>query len=173
MTRHNIGFLLINEITKKVKPKSTHKTKSYSCYEIDYGARRVILVKPLMYMNRSGEVLEKLLEKYSIPLKNLLVIVDDFNLPFGKLRFRSKGSSGGHNGLNSIISHLQDNSFPRLRIGIGYENIQDPIQFVLGRFNKDERKRLPEIITSSVEACFFYLRYGINKTMNQYNQESN
>ncbi|MFQ5649608.1 MAG: aminoacyl-tRNA hydrolase [bacterium] len=171
-TRHNVGFMVIDELlrTHDHDKVSEKKSRIFSRFEIRLSdEHRVILLKPLTYMNRSGVAVSEVVDNSNIPLSNLLVILDDFNLPFGRLRFKRKGSAGGHNGLKSIIAHLQDHSFPRLRIGIGQEEVDDPVRFVLGRFCLEERNSLVDVIRTAAEACRFFAHHGITKTMNKYN----
>ncbi len=120
-------------------------------------------------MNGSGEAVVELAQQFKIPHSNLLVIFDDFNLPFGKLRSRSKGSDGGHNGLASVIQELGSNNFSRLRVGIGKDNLADTVEFVLSKFSKKEKKELPGLINLAAEACLHFVSEGIYKTMNKFN----
>lgn len=169
-SRHNIGFMVIDEFVRTHKAQFTAKSKNYKITNTKLnGGQNVVLAKPRTFMNRSGEAVAELVREFKVPHNKLLIILDDFNLPFGKLRFRSEGSTGGHNGLKSIIDQLQSTAFPRLRIGIGQEFSEDPINFVLGKFNKEEKKLLPEIIKRSADACLFFVKNGISKTMNKYN----
>jgi PTH1 family peptidyl-tRNA hydrolase len=128
-----------------------------------------MLAKPQTFMNRSGAAVSELCGIFEIALSDLLVIVDDFNLPFGKLRLRSKGSDGGHNGLASIIDELGTSDFARLRVGIGKEFIDDTVDFVLSPFDKLERVDLKVILDQCVQACTSFVVEGINKAMNRYN----
>ena len=139
-TRHNIGFLVIDHLKKTNESSTPVKKKNYRFTKIVFSEQSVILVKPQAYMNRSGEAVVELVQQFKIPRNNLLIIFDDFNLPFGKLRARSKGSDGGHNGLASVIHELGSSDFPRLRIGIGRDNLTDTIKFVLSKFNKKKKK---------------------------------
>jgi PTH1 family peptidyl-tRNA hydrolase len=120
-------------------------------------------------MNRSGAAVREVLEIFQISLNDTMVIVDDFNLPFGKIRVRRKGSDGGHNGLASIIQDSGRQDFPRLRIGIGQESISDPVSFVLTAFDAEEQARLPELVNLAAEACLSFVEHGVTKTMSKYN----
>ncbi len=120
-------------------------------------------------MNRSGEAVVELVQQFNISPSNLLIIFDDFNLPFGKLRARSKGSDGGHNGLASVIHELGSNDFSRLRVGIGQDNLVDTVEFVLSKFNRKEKKELPGLIDLAADACLHFVAGGIYKTMNTFN----
>ena len=168
-TRHNLGFMIVDKIAQVHNCVFKHKSDLYSITKTRFNVKNVILAKPMTYMNRSGVAVIELLKKYKIPLRNLLILLDDFNLPFGKIRLRSKGSDGGHNGLASIIYEMSRLDFPRLRVGIGTENIIDPIRFVLSDFGQDEQKRLPHILQESYEASLHFVVHGINTTMNTSN----
>lgn len=172
-TRHNIGFMVIDEIASQYESMRRFHALSHigTCLKVRAG-QGIIAAKPLTFMNRSGDAVSDLLNQFRVPLDNLLIIVDDLALPFGKIRLRKKGSAGGHNGLKSIIERLGGDSFPRLRIGIGQNgntNIEDTVDFVLSKFDKDERKRLPGIIEHSADACASFVKIGIENTMNGYN----
>jgi PTH1 family peptidyl-tRNA hydrolase len=121
-------------------------------------------------MNRSGWAVRQIVENFSLSVEDLLIICDDFNLPFGTLRFRKKGSDGGHNGLKSIIYHLQTENFDRFRLGIGTD-FSDAISFVLDNFSKKERTQLNDLLPISTEALKHWIENGIEKTMNIYNRQ--
>jgi PTH1 family peptidyl-tRNA hydrolase len=135
----------------------------------DAGGKRIAAAKPLTYVNRSGEALAAILKKYNLSPSKCLVIVDDFNLPLGRLRFRRNGSDGGHNGLKSIIGYIGID-FPRLRVGIGPRPQKGSvIDFVLGTFSKEESEQLHPIFPSIREAIHLYIGQGIEAVMNRYN----
>lgn len=136
------------------------------------GDKPLFLLLPLTYMNHSGIAVRDVMRKKEIALEDLLVITDDFQLPFGQLRFRPKGSGGGHNGLASIIEHLGDDQFSRLRIGVGAP-AGSSTDYVLGNFSKQEQKALKAIIEAAAEGCLVWLNEGINKAMEQYNKRIN
>jgi len=129
----------------------------------------VMLMKPLTYMNKSGEAVAELVQQFEVPHSNLLIIFDDFNLPFGKLRARPKGSDGGHNGLASVIRDLGSRDFPRLRVGIGRDEQKEVVKFVLSKFSRKEKKELPGLIELAGNACCSFVEDGILKTMNKFN----
>ncbi len=168
-TRHNIGFLVIDYLKKTNESSPPVKNRNYTFTKFAFGEESVILLKPLTYMNRSGEAVAELVRQFKIPHGNLLIVLDDFNLPFGKLRARSRGSDGGHNGLASVIHELGSNDFPRLRVGIGKDNQTGTIDFVLSKFNRKEKKELPGLIDLAAEACLHFVGGGILKTMNKFN----
>ncbi|MFQ5753026.1 MAG: aminoacyl-tRNA hydrolase [bacterium] len=168
-TRHNLGFMIVEKISRDLNCPYSYKNEIYGVAKSKVDTKNVILAKPLTYMNRSGVVVSKLVDKYKIPFRNLLIILDDFNLPFGKLRLRSRGSDGGHNGLASIIQEISSLTFPRLRVGIGQENIEDSVDFVLSNFDENEVKMLPQIIQRASEASLNFVVKGITKTMSTFN----
>jgi PTH1 family peptidyl-tRNA hydrolase len=127
-----------------------------------------VLAKPLTYMNDSGLAVRKLAARERAPLHDLLVVTDDFSLPFGKMRFREGGSHGGHNGLRSIIEELATEAFPRLRIGIG-EPGRDAVDHVLSVFQPAERQRLDELLDAAADAVEAWARDGVSKASNRFN----
>jgi PTH1 family peptidyl-tRNA hydrolase len=169
-TRHNLGFMVIDALAQSRRAAMNYiKEKVYLMGRDTINGSPVILVKPLTYMNRSGEAVAELCRIFEISPPNILVVADDVNLPFGKLRLRPGGSNGGHNGLASIIAALGRSDFPRLRIGIGREGIADLVKFVLSEFEMPERKELDDILKRSAQACTTFVVEGINKTMNRFN----
>jgi PTH1 family peptidyl-tRNA hydrolase len=139
-----------------------------SVLEIRAGGQELVLAKPQTYMNDSGRAVRRLLQSYHVPLVDLLVVADDFALPFGKLRFREAGSHGGHNGLRSIIADLNSEKFSRLRVGIG-EPGRGAVDHVLSRFSADESARLPILLDASAEAVETWVRQGTSKAANRFN----
>ena len=133
-----------------------------------YKGLDVVLVKPLTFMNDSGIAVRKVLAKERAPLAEMLVVVDDFSLPFGKLRFREGGGPGGHNGLRSIIDELGSESFSRLRVGIGEPN-RSFIDHVLSTFAIEERQRLDELLDAAADAVETWAREGTNKAATRHN----
>src|SRR6188472_1716412 len=136
--------------------------------QVRLGGEDVILAKPLTYMNDSGVAVRKLLARERAPLIEVLVVADDFALPFGKLRFREAGSHGGHNGLRSIIAELNSEKYSRLRVGIG-EPGRGAVDHVLSRFSTDERARLPILLDASAEAVEMWAKHGTSKAANRFN----
>lgn len=145
-TRHNIGFRVLDSMCSEWQLMT--KTSALTCKVGD-----VMYAKPQTFMNLSGASVLALVQYYKIDLHNILVIYDDKDLPFGTLRFRTSGSSGGHNGMNSIIPSLGTQEFSRLRIGVANEEMEkyDTADFVLAKFTKEEEKGLPDIIKQAVE----------------------
>lgn len=175
LTRHNVGFMVIDKLADSAEfsgVAGAFRMKEQYQALVNKGVisgDKAMLVKPQTYMNRSGQAVAGIMQNLSEPIGELLVISDDYNLPFGAIRFRRDGSSGGHKGLQSIIEQLGDNKFHRLRVGVGLPERVDPVEFVLERFTKAEEKEMREIISRSVEAIIFYIKNGIEKSMNKYN----
>jgi PTH1 family peptidyl-tRNA hydrolase len=168
-TRHNIGFLIIDAILAAYKISPKPGKGDYYYAELDLAGKNTLLVKPTTYMNASGIAVKQLIGYYSIDLQDMLVVYDDFHLPFGTLRFRTKGSDGGHNGIESIIYQLKTESINRLRFGIG-DQFHDSIKFVLSKFSRIEKKSLGDLIKVAIEGIFFWLENGIDEAMNYFNK---
>jgi PTH1 family peptidyl-tRNA hydrolase len=170
-TRHNIGFEVVDEFAHQ-QHVQFHKGK-FKGEEatVTLDGHRVLLLKPHTLMNLSGDAVSAAVRFYKIPLKNVLVICDDVNLPVGKLRLRAKGSDGGHNGLWHVINRLGSQEFPRLRIGIGTKPPQmDLADYVLGRFLSAERPLMDDARDNAVRALETWVRDGIDTAMNTWNQ---
>lgn len=165
-TRHNTGFIFINAFVKQYK-KKFKKYPGYQQVEINKDGQEIKCIKPLLYMNCSGIVVAHILENEP---EDFLVVVDDINLPLGRLRFRVRGSDGGHLGLRSIIEVLNTEDFPRLRIGVAnQESIArdiDAAEFVLRRFEKEEKKILKEVIDKGIKGIEIYLAQGFENAQN-------
>jgi len=170
-TRHNIGFECLDLLIEKLKAVSASKTDFSHIVELSLGSREIWLGYPSEMMNQSGLAAGELLELLDLTADNMLVVVDDFNLPLGSIRFRKSGSDGGHNGLASIINQLGTSDFSRLRLGIRpADEIEDSVQFVLGRFQPDEQKEVKRMLARSIEALIFALRHRFDETMSQFNE---
>ena len=171
-TRHNIGFAVVDELAKvwQMPLKENKRFQGLFAEGVVVGGQKVRLLKPLTYMNRSGQSVRAVTDWYKVQASSVLVIYDDMDLPVGKLRIRLSGSAGGHNGMKSIISHLGGKDFPRLRIGIGKsDGEKGTISYVLGKFAPEESKIMAEILDISVRAVELGLKEGIEKSMNRYN----
>ncbi len=173
-TRHNAGFQALSCLA--------HRNHIRLCRSLRYksiigkgrvGKEEVVLLQPLTFMNNSGVVIKPILKRYRIKKDKLLILCDDLNLPLGKVRLRPKGSDGGHKGLESIISCLGTEDFPRLRIGIGSHTVisakEDWSNFVLSPFNKEEKVQLKEILKKTAFAVEFLLDMGMEETMSKFN----
>lgn len=167
-TRHNIGFMFIESIEKDINLsfKIDKKFKAMVCKEKIEG-EDILFVKPITYMNNSGEAVKAIVDFYQIDTTDILVIMDDMDLPVGKVRIRKNGSSGGQKGLNNIISLLHTNEIKRIRIGIGKG--EDAINHVLGLFSKEERKEIDSIIDKAYYMIKDYLTLSFENFMSKYN----
>jgi PTH1 family peptidyl-tRNA hydrolase len=169
-TRHNVGFGVIESILKQRRLRLQPTTDLYDWAADDLGERRIVYAMPKTFMNLSGIAAEALLHETGLEPSEMLIVVDDFNLPLGSLRIRKGGSDGGHNGLESIIDQLQTEEFPRLRLGIGpVPEGADVIEFVLGKFNKEESERTEEMIKKASDAAMFCLDHSLEEAMSIYN----
>jgi PTH1 family peptidyl-tRNA hydrolase len=168
-TRHNVGFEVIDAvINEKELPVKNERLGDLAV--VKHRGRTLYLLKPSTYMNRSGKAVQYWLQKLNIDQKNLLVIVDDLNIDFGRIRIRAKGSDGGHNGLRDIQQYI-GTEYARIRIGIGDAFHQgQQVNYVLGKWSAEEKKILPEIIKKCTRALFDFSFRGIHQTMNTYNK---
>lgn len=172
-TRHNVGFDAIDIIARRHNIV-LNKIKFKAVYgEGNIGNEKVLLVKPQTFMNNSGITVREIFQFYKVPIENIIVIVDDIDIDFATVRIKMKGSAGSHNGLKSIIYHLQNDEFPRIKIGIGkkYPN-QDLADFVLSRFSKEDRQVVEESIMTAAEAVDVIIGEGIINAMNKYNTKT-
>lgn len=160
-TRHNAGFIFLNSLAKKYQKRFSHRP-AYDYAQVNIGGKAIRLIKPLLYMNRSGTVVAEILKKQS---EEFLVVLDDINLPLGKLRLRKKGSDGGHLGLRSIIESLNTSDFPRLRIGIGKRDI-DAVDYVLSPFKPKEKRLLKRIIEQGIKGIEILVKKGFEPAQN-------
>lgn len=169
LTRHNIGFLCIDQFADKHNAKFEVNKLAYKA-EFKFKGKNIHLIKPTTYMNLSGKAVAYWLKELKIPLENVLILTDDLNLPFGKVRMRAKGSSGGQNGLNNINEVLQTENYARLRIGIGNEYAKGhQIDYVLSRFSQDQFKEMPFLMDRVADQTLSFCMEGIAVAMNKYN----
>ncbi len=172
MTRHNIGFEVIDYIADQYNVK-VKKLKFKGLFaETNISGEKVILLKPQTYMNLSGESIRDFAAFYKIPTENIIVINDDIYLDTGRMRIRAKGSAGGHNGLKSIIYQLNSDMFPRIRIGVNspLREKAELADFVLGRFSKEEIPVLEDVIIRAKKSVEEIIANGIESAMNKYNR---
>jgi PTH1 family peptidyl-tRNA hydrolase len=174
-TRHNVGFLVIDELARRhqltlsMAPSQVPETFVAK----KYGAAPLLLAKPLTFMNRSGDSVAALSRYFDIEPADLLVIIDEAALPFGRLRARARGSAGGHNGLKSVIDRLGTQEFPRLRLGVGRgDSRRDLADHVLSKFEPGERAELDTFIARAADAAELFAVDGIATVMNRYNPET-
>ena len=170
-TRHNAGFMVIDELAGKCNISVTEKKHKALIGKGMIGAEKVILVKPQTFMNLSGESVREVIDYYKIEEKTeLIVISDDISLDVGAIRIRKKGSAGGHNGLKNIILHLGHDEFQRIKMGVsekpsGYELVD----YVLGRFGEEDRKLMKESVERATEAIEVIITDGADAAMNKFN----
>jgi len=170
-TRHNAGFLCMDYIAEKCNCKVNRlKFKSLTA-DVVIGGKRVLLIKPQTYMNKSGEAVSEAAAFYKIPSENIIVLCDDVNFDPGKLRIRKKGSDGGQKGVRSIIEHLGNDAFPRIKLGVGKKPTPeyDMADWVISRFSKEEEKALFSAIESAYDALTLMLSDKTEQAMAKYN----
>ncbi len=178
-TRHNAGFRIIALLTNMLKISLKPGKGEFLFGKGMYSDSEVLLVVPLTYMNDSGVAVRDVIEQFGIELGDLLLVYDDFQLPLGQLRFRENGSDGGHNGMASVIYHLNTEEIQRLRIGIGgaslpNENRKDQMaDYVLAPFEKDEEPIITAAVNRAATAVQEWIQHGIVYTMNRFNATLN
>ncbi len=169
-TRHNLGFMLIDELERQFQTQVKRQECRALVGRISIDERTVELVKPQTYMNLSGETVSCLLKKVSRSGKNIIVVTDDLALPLGSIRLRARGSAGGHNGLKSLIECLKTDEFIRLRIGMKPEHpIFNTKNFVLEKFSKNDLETVEKVLERSADAVRAVINDGVEKAMAQYN----
>lgn len=168
-TRHNMGFMVIDKILDNLNIKFT-KTKHKGIYtQTKIKGNDVIILKPLTYMNLSGDSIREVMSYYKISIDDILVIYDDMDTEVGSLRLRISGSAGGHNGLKSIIANLGSDKFKRIRVGIGKDKNIDIINYVLGKPKKEDLDKIDEATTKAMKAAIDFVNTPFDKVMSMYN----
>ena len=169
-TKHNVGFMLLDTLAKHLEAPEWKTKRDALVTETRIGAEKALLVKPLTYMNDSGRAIGPLLTWYKLRPEDLIVAHDDMDIPVGMIRIRKKGSAGGHNGIKSVLYHMQDENFPRVRIGIGRPPVGwTVIKHVLTPFSPDDRILIDEVIDRLVPAVECIVRDGVDLAMNRFN----
>ncbi|AFZ30920.1 peptidyl-tRNA hydrolase [Gloeocapsa sp. PCC 7428] len=175
-TRHNIGFAAVDALARSWKMPLSENRKFQGEFGegVSPNREKIRLLKPLTYMNNSGQAIRAVVDWFKLPPESILVIYDDMDLPVGKIRLRLSGSAGGHNGMKSAIAHLGTQNFPRLRIGIGkpeqaVSNNGKTISHVLGRFSPTENQVVTKLLPLVVDCVELCLKQGVEKAMNRYN----
>jgi len=171
-TRHNAGCVLVNRLARRWNTKLKVMDKTFRGAEVNRDDQEILLAKPRVFMNMSGTAVKRIQEKYHIPLENLIVAHDDFDISLGEIRIKRAGSSGSHKGLMSVIERLETQDFPRIKIGIGpVPEESDPADFVLSSFMESERGLLEESIDNAVKAFDIILNSSLDRAMNVYNKK--
>jgi peptidyl-tRNA hydrolase, PTH1 family len=173
LTRHNVGFLVVDKLADTARVVFRPGKGDYWYAKCSLNDTEVTLVKPATFMNNSGVAVKEILEQQEISLQEMLVVCDDFQLPLGAIRLRPNGTGGGHNGLSSIIYHLQTDQFARLRCGIASaimpaEKVKMK-DFVLEQFSQSELPNVKVMVERAQEACVLYITDGIERSMNRFN----
>lgn len=169
-TRHNVGFAVIAELTRRNGGARSVAKFQAELTEIRFGSEKVVLVCPLTYMNRSGTTIGPLVAFYKLPPEDLMVVCDDLSLPLGKIRLRAQGSSGGQKGLQDAIRALGSDVFPRLRIGIGATPAGwETSDYVLSRFSAEELPVVQQAAWTAADAVESWVNSGLSATMNKFN----
>ena len=168
-TRHNMGFIAVDLLAEKYGIKVDKIKFKALVGEGRIAGRKVLLVKPQTYMNLSGQSVMEVMNFYKEDIENLIVIYDDIDIPTGTIRLRKKGSAGTHNGMRNIVYLLQEDGFPRIRVGIGSESKVDLIHYVTSGVTKKEKDLLEDALTRAADAVACIVEKGIEKAMNEYN----
>jgi PTH1 family peptidyl-tRNA hydrolase len=166
-TRHNIGFVVLDHLAAQLK-STWEKSRKWEAFTSRHG--ELLLAKPMSFMNRSGYPLVAIAQFYKFAPSEILVVLDDFALPLGRIRIRAGGGTGGHNGLDSVIMQFGTEEIPRLRIGIGAAPVAGSVDYVLGRFFEEERALVKSAIERSVEAITCAVDNGVVAAMNTFNK---
>jgi len=169
-TRHNLGFKVIEALELTLGIEAGQRKFNARLGAGQHRDKKVILMKPWTFMNRSGEPVAAAVGFYKLDLRDLMVVVDDMALETGMIRVRASGSAGGHNGLADIIEKLGTNAFARCRVGIGARRTPDAVEHVLGRPESEEKPALNRAILQARDAVLCWLEFGVEKTMNEFNR---
>ncbi|MEP7263895.1 MAG: aminoacyl-tRNA hydrolase [Bacteroidota bacterium] len=173
MTRHNIGFEIIDALAAGSEDVKFESGRKASVARMRHKGRTLVLIKPTTYMNLSGEAVQYWLQQEKIAKENLLVLADELALPFGTIQIRPKGGSAGHNGLSSIMECLNTEEFARVRFGIGSDFAKGyQVNYVLGKWESDQKEKLPALIKTSCDIIKSFASIGLQQTMNHFNKKS-
>ncbi len=171
-TRHNMGFMVIDSLAEVLRIEVKQRKFGARFGSGEFAGKKLILLKPWQYMNRSGQAVATAAGFYKLGIDDLLVVSDDLDLEPGRIRLRAKGSAGGHNGLADIAQKLGANEFARCRVGIGRSDRQEAVSYVLERPTKDQKPLLDSAVERAREAVFCWLERGIETAMNEFNRVS-
>ena len=170
-TRHNAGFLVVERLAEQWKTGWANERKFVSrIAKAERSGRKVLLCEPQTFMNLSGEAVGALVKYYQVPVGKVMIVVDDADLPFGEIRLRPGGGSGGHHGLESVTQHLSSKEYARLRVGIGRKNeVREITNHVLGKFDASEQELLEKVLSRVAGQIECWLSDGLQKAMSQFN----
>ena len=168
-SRHNVGFLVVDELARRHGGRVTDRAAKSLTGRVRSGAHELVVAKPQTWMNLSGQAAKALRTKYDVPLERVLVVHDELDLPFGRLRIRTGGSSAGNHGLDSVITSFGTKTFPRIRVGVG-RPVGDAVDYVLSPFTNDERARLPELVGRVADAVEYTVEHGLERAMTEFNR---
>jgi peptidyl-tRNA hydrolase, PTH1 family len=168
-TRHNVGFMVVDEIADRYKIVLTESKRGYRIGRGSIGGHKVFLAEPLLYMNVSGPVVQHICRKFTIQTENLIIVHDDLDMETGRLRIRKTGSSGGHKGINSIIESIGSRDFIRVKIGIGREPGIKAEDYVLSKFARPEMNLIKDAIQRAADAVCSVVCEGVDNAMNTFN----
>ncbi len=171
-SRHNVGFMVVDELAKRLGAFLKKGFRSLYAQTL-LEEKKLILLKPETYMNRSGEAVSDVIEFFKIPLKDVIVAHDEMDLPLGNIKVKVGGGSAGHNGIQSIISCLGDSGFIRIRVGIGKPDQQtEVVGHVLSKFDKGEKRIIEDMVIRAADAVLEIALHGVESTMNKFNRKS-
>lgn len=170
-TRHNAGFMVMDALSKELSTSISNSKFKGEYVKVKYKGEDIFLLKPMTYMNNSGESVIQIMNFFKISPNDLIVIYDDLDMPTGRLRLRENGSAGGHNGIKSIIANIGTQNFKRIRVGIDRHPRIPVVDYVLGRFSKDEQPLIEAGINDAVKAVMLTLDKGFTAAMNEFNQK--
>ena len=171
-TRHNIGFDTIDALCSKLDIVNSKSKFNGIYYEFNYKGEKIILLKPQSYVNLSGEVVRKFIDYFKIDISDILVVVDDLDQEIGKYKLKTNSSSGGHNGLKNIEKYLGTKNYKRLKIGISNKNENNIIDYVLGKFSKEERKTIDSVINIATDIVLDFITLQFDQLMSKYNSKT-
>ena len=172
-TRHNVGVLVIEELLARNNSSLKRHKSGCALAEVIWGANRVVLARPMSFMNESGRPVRELVRWYKAGADRLIVVHDEIDIPFAELRIKLGGGTAGHNGLNSVASHLGTRDFARVRVGVSRpRGHQDPADYVLSEFSSSERKQLGELVSRGADAIERIVEIGVDRAMNEVNTRS-
>lgn len=172
-TRHNIGFMIIDYISSFLNTELKPGKGDWFGIDCNYDGEDIYLMKPTTFMNNSGTAVIDFILRNNIDIKDILVVYDDFQIPLGTIRVRTNGSNGGHNGISSVIYHLNTLDFARMRIGIGNADLinkEDYIDFVLSNFTEEETIKIKEMMVNYKDCILSYVKEDVLNTMNRFNK---